>query len=94
MATSIFPVAGYAADTNDAPSPAILYDRTWTVDGHSRSNWHYLGITERNGTNYAFFATKKWGGQIVVTLDMLSTDDIEAIKQFNPTLEPRYRSTE
>ena len=94
MATSIFPVAGYAADTNDAPSPAILSDRTWTIDGHSISNIHYMGIEDRNGTMCAFFTSKKGGGPIRFTLDKLSPDDIEAIKRFNPTLEPRVKITE
>ena len=89
MATSICPIAGYAADTNDAPSPAMLYERTWTIDGHSMSNLHYLGIEDRNGTLYAFFTSKRGGGPRRFTLDLLSTEDIEAIKKINPTLEPR-----
>ena len=89
MATSICPIAGYAADTNDAPSPAMLYDRTWTIDGHSMSHLHYLGIEDRNGTLYAFFTSKRGGGPRRFTLDLLSTEDIEAIKKINPTLEPR-----
>ena len=91
MATTIFPISGYSTETNATPPPPPIDERVWTIDGRPIPSLHYVGIEEQDGTKYAFFTSKHGGGTRRFTLDMLSPEDIDAIKNINPTLEPENK---
>lgn len=88
MVSALTPIAGYASDTNDAPSPISISERIWTVQGRPISSFRYVGIIEVRGTNCVFFTSKHSGGPRTVPFDALSPEDIEAIKKINPELKP------
>ena len=87
IATALAPIASSAADTTALPLPPPI-ERTWTIGGHKISNLLYRGTFEKDGIRYARFI-KEGLGISSFSLDELSPEDIEAIKEYDQIPESK-----
>ena len=87
MAIVTSTISSFANGTNAAPLPPSI-ERIWTIDGHKISNLFYRGTYEKDGVRYARFI-KEGLGISSFPLDKLSPEDIEAIKEYDRTLESK-----
>ena len=87
IATALAPIASSAADTTALPLPSSI-ERTWTIGGHKISNLLYRGTFEKDGIRYARFI-KEGLGISSFSLDELSPEDIEAIKEYDQIPESK-----
>ena len=92
MATALAPITSSAADTTALPLPPSI-ERTWTIGGHKISNLFYRGTFEKDGIRYARFI-KEGLGISSFPLDELSPEDLEAIKEYDRTLESKNSEKE
>ena len=86
-ATALAPITSSAADTTALPPPPSI-ERTWTIGGHKISNLLYRGTFEKDGIRYARFI-KEGLGISSFSLDELSPEDIEAIKEYDQIPESK-----